>query len=58
MGEWNEKFGKPLCNNWLATYVWNNGDKIDNIHNVFEEGNFARTCAKSNDELKREPNLV
>ena len=39
------------------TYVWNDGNEIYYIHDVFQEGNFTRTSAESDDELKREPNL-
>lgn len=45
-------------NNSDYTYVRNNCDEVYYIHDVFEEGNFARTCEKPNDELEREPNLT
>lgn len=39
------------------TYVWNDGNEIYYVHDVFQKGNFAGTSAESNDELEREPNL-
>lgn len=41
----------------ITTYVWNDGNEVYYVHDVFQEGQFTWTRTKPHYELEREPNL-